>query len=158
LYHGLVKQQDEISANLQTPTVIIPKYASKHPFSTQHHFGWLNRRHLLAYKGHTVKFVVYTHFWLLLYFLSLLHFPDRLLVRVIRDPGYRSRDPGFVSRRYQMLLEVVGLERGSLSLVSITAELIQWKCSGSESRKPRLTTVGIRCADHATPSNRESWH
>jgi hypothetical protein len=26
------------------------------------------------------------------------------------------------------------------------------------SRKPRLTAVGIRCADHPTPSIRKSWH
>jgi hypothetical protein len=26
------------------------------------------------------------------------------------------------------------------------------------SRKSRLTAVGIRCADHATPSIRKSWH
>jgi hypothetical protein len=26
------------------------------------------------------------------------------------------------------------------------------------SRKPRLTAVGIRCTDHATPSIRKSWH
>jgi hypothetical protein len=26
------------------------------------------------------------------------------------------------------------------------------------SRKLRLTTVGIRCADHATPSICKSWH
>jgi hypothetical protein len=26
------------------------------------------------------------------------------------------------------------------------------------SRKPILTAVGIRCADHATPSIRKSWH
>jgi hypothetical protein len=45
----------------------------------------------------------------------------------------------------------------SLSLVSITEELIEWKSSGSGSRKPRLTSVGIRCADHATPSIRQSW-
>jgi hypothetical protein len=45
----------------------------------------------------------------------------------------------------------VGLERAPLSLVSITEELLEWKSSGSRSRNPRLTTVGIRCADHATP-------
>jgi hypothetical protein len=40
----------------------------------------------------------------------------------------------------------VGLERGPLSLVSITEKLLEWKniCSGS--RKPRLTGMGIRCA------------
>jgi hypothetical protein len=26
------------------------------------------------------------------------------------------------------------------------------------SRKPKLTAVGMRCADHATPSTRKSWH
>jgi hypothetical protein len=38
----------------------------------------------------------------------------------------------------------------------ITEELLQWKSSGSGSRKPRLTAVGTRCADHATPSVRKS--
>jgi hypothetical protein len=46
----------------------------------------------------------------------------------------------------------VGLERGQLSLVSIIEELLEWKSSGSVSRKTRLTAVGILCADHATPS------
>jgi hypothetical protein len=48
--------------------------------------------------------------------------------------------------------EIVGLERGPLSLVRITDELPEWRSSGSGSRKPRLTAVGIRCAVHATPS------
>jgi hypothetical protein len=39
---------------------------------------------------------------------------------VVRVPGYRSKGPGFDSRRYQIFWEVVGLERGPLSLVSIT--------------------------------------
>jgi hypothetical protein len=47
----------------------------------------------------------------------------------------------------------VGLERGPFSLVRITEELFGWKSSGSGTRKPRLTAVGIRCADNATPSN-----
>jgi hypothetical protein len=29
---------------------------------------------------------------------------------------------------------------------------------GSGSRRPRLTAVGIHCADHATPSILKSWH
>jgi hypothetical protein len=32
----------------------------------------------------------------------------------------------------------MGLERGPLSLVRITEELLEWKSSGSGSRKPRL--------------------
>jgi hypothetical protein len=44
------------------------------------------------------------------------------------------------------------------NLMSITEELLEWKSSGSGSRKPRLTAVGIRCTDHATPSIRKSWH
>jgi hypothetical protein len=54
---------------------------------------------------------------------------------VVRVTGYRSRDPGFVSRRYQIFWEVVGLERGSNGLVSITEKLLEWKSSGSGSRK-----------------------
>jgi hypothetical protein len=36
----------------------------------------------------------------------------------------------------------VGLERGSLSLVSITEKLLERKSSGSGSKKPRLKAVG----------------
>jgi hypothetical protein len=50
---------------------------------------------------------------------------------VVRVPVYISRGPGFDSRRYHILWEVVGLERGPLSLVSITEELLERKCSGS---------------------------
>jgi hypothetical protein len=52
----------------------------------------------------------------------------------------------------------VRLERGLLSLVSIIEELLEWKSSGSESGKPRWPVVGIRCADHATPTIRKRWH
>jgi hypothetical protein len=51
----------------------------------------------------------------------------------------------------------VDLERGPLSLVRTTEELLGRNSSGW-SRKPRLTTWGIRCADHASPSIRRSWH
>jgi hypothetical protein len=46
-------------------------------------------------------------------------------------PGYRSRGSGFDSRRYRIFLDVVGLERGPLSLVRITEELLEWKSSDS---------------------------
>jgi hypothetical protein len=49
---------------------------------------------------------------------------DRLCGLVVRVPGYRSRDPEFDSRRYQIFWEVVGMERGPLSLVRITEELL----------------------------------
>jgi hypothetical protein len=77
---------------------------------------------------------------------------DRLCVLVVRVPGYRSRDLGFDSRCYQIFWKVFDLERGSLSLVRITEELFEWKSSASVSRKSTLQAVGIRCADHATPS------
>jgi hypothetical protein len=57
-----------------------------------------------------------------------------------------ATDPEFDYRRYQIFWEVVGLERGPLSFVRISEELLEWKSSGSGSRKPRLTAVGIRCA------------
>jgi hypothetical protein len=42
--------------------------------------------------------------------------------------------------------------------VNITEDLLEWKSSGSGSRKLRLTAVGIRCADHAILSIRKVWH
>jgi hypothetical protein len=49
---------------------------------------------------------------------------DRLCGLVVTVPGYRSRYPGFDSRRSQIFWEVVGLERGPLSLMKITEELL----------------------------------
>jgi hypothetical protein len=62
---------------------------------------------------------------------------DRLCGLVVRVPGYRSRDPVFDSRCYQIFWELVGLERGPLSLVSTTEELLERNSSGSglESRE-----------------------
>jgi hypothetical protein len=50
------------------------------------------------------------------------HRPCGLVVRV---PGYRFRGLGFDSRSYQIFREVVGLERGPLSLVRIIEELLE---------------------------------
>jgi hypothetical protein len=47
----------------------------------------------------------------------------------------------------------VGLERGPLSLVRITEELLE-RTKRLRCRKPKLTAVRISCADHATPSIR----
>jgi hypothetical protein len=51
----------------------------------------------------------------------------------------------------------MGLELGPLSLVSNTEELLEKKNSGS-GLDGENTAVGIRCADHATPSIHKSWH
>jgi hypothetical protein len=52
-----------------------------------------------------------------------IHRPgDRLCGLVVRVLDYRCRGPGFDSRALQK--KVVGLERGSLSLVSTTEELL----------------------------------
>jgi hypothetical protein len=72
----------------------------------------------------------------LLYFADLLIFcfilhEDRLCDLVVRVPGYRSRDPRFDSQRYQIICEVVGLERGALSLVITIEELFGRNSSGS---------------------------
>jgi hypothetical protein len=79
---------------------------------------------------------------LMSFHLFLKNMENSLCGLVVRAPGYRSRGPGFDSRRYQIFWEVVGLERGTLSLVNRTEELLEWKSSGSGSRKPRLTAVG----------------
>jgi hypothetical protein len=50
---------------------------------------------------------------------------DRLCGLVIRVLDYRCRGPGFGSRTLQK--KVVGLERGPLSLVSTTEELLDRK-------------------------------
>jgi hypothetical protein len=55
-------------------------------------------------------------------------YSDRICGLVVRLPGYRSR---FDSRRFQIFWEVVDLERGPLSLVSTSEELLGRKSSGS---------------------------
>jgi hypothetical protein len=50
---------------------------------------------------------------------------------VVRVPGYRSRGPGSIAGDTIFFLEVVGLERGPLSLVSTNEELLGRKRSDS---------------------------
>jgi hypothetical protein len=98
------------------------------------------------------------HYLVLKIFLLFSQVVGRLCGLVVRVPGYRSRGPGFDSRRYQIFWEVVGQERGLLTLVRITEEVLESRSSGFGSRKLRLTAVEIRCADHTTPSIRKSCH
>jgi hypothetical protein len=74
-------------------------------------------------------------------YISIPQEKDRLSGLAVRAPGYRSRGPGFDSERYQFFWEVVGLERGPLSLVRIIKELLEWK-SSSSSQKNRINDRG----------------
>jgi hypothetical protein len=51
---------------------------------------------------------------------------------------------------------LVGLERGPLSLVSTTEELLNRKVAAPV-QKTENTAVGIRHTDHVAPSIRKSW-
>jgi hypothetical protein len=71
---------------------------------------------------------------LYIFYIISFTWPDRLCGLVVRVPGYRSGGSGFDSRALQ---EVVGLERGPLSLVRTTVELFGRNSGGSglESRE-----------------------
>jgi hypothetical protein len=74
---------------------------------------------------------------------------------VVRVPGYRSRGPGFDSRRYQIFWEVVGLERGPL--MSTNEELLGRNSSGY-GLENRVYGRGDPLRWHTTPSICKSWH
>jgi hypothetical protein len=68
---------------------------------------------------------------------------------VVRVLGYRSGGPGsipIITRKK----EVVGLERGPLSLVTTTEELLDRKVAAPV-YKTENTAVGTRHADHVAP-------
>jgi hypothetical protein len=65
------------------------------------------------------------------------------------------RRPGFNSRHYQKK-KVVCLERGPLSLVSTTEEILDRKVAAPV-YKTENTAVGIPHADHVAPYIRNSW-
>jgi hypothetical protein len=66
------------------------------------------------------------------------------------DPEARIRFPPLPEKK------VVGLERGPLSLVSTTEELLDRKVAAPVYKTWNMA-VGIRHADHLTPSIRKSW-
>jgi hypothetical protein len=66
------------------------------------------------------------------------------------DPEARVRFPAQPEKK------IVGLERGPLSLVSTTEELLDRKVAAPV-YKTENTAVGIRHADHVAPSIRKSW-
>jgi hypothetical protein len=74
---------------------------------------------------------------------------------VVRVLGYRSGGPGSIPGTTRKK-KVMGLERGSLSLVSITEELLHRKVAAPV-YKTENTAIEIRHADHVAPCIRKSW-
>jgi hypothetical protein len=67
-------------------------------------------------------------------FITILHIIIIIIIIIIiplwssgQSSWLQIRMPGFNSRHYQIFWEVVGLERGPLSLVSTTEELLDKK-------------------------------
>jgi hypothetical protein len=69
--------------------------------------------------------------------MSLLYLDGPPVWSSDQSSSLQIQSSGFDSRHYQILCEVVGLERGPLSLLSTTEELLGRKSSGSglESRE-----------------------
>jgi hypothetical protein len=65
---------------------------------------------------------------------------------------------GFDSRSYQIFWEVVGLERGQLSLVSTTEELLERKSSGSGLEDSDYGCTGSAALTTRRTSIGESWY
>jgi hypothetical protein len=82
---------------------------------------------------------------------------DRLCGLVVRVLGYRSGGPGSIPGTTRKKNKLVGLERGPLSLVSTTEELLDRKVAAPV-YKTENTAVGTRHADHVAPCIRKSWH
>jgi hypothetical protein len=81
---------------------------------------------------------------------------DRLCGLVVRVLGYRSGDPGSFPGTTKIEKKVVGLERGPLSLVSTTEELLDRKVAAPV-QKTESTAVGISHADHVASFISNSW-
>jgi hypothetical protein len=92
---------------------------------------------------------------------------DRLCGLLVRVSGYRSRGPRFDSRLSHIFWEIVRLERGPLSLVRITEELLERKVTtpvkkteinGREDslRWPRYTLYPLKLALTSPPSGGRS--
>jgi hypothetical protein len=73
---------------------------------------------------------------------------------VVRVLGYRFGGLGSIPGTTRK--KGVGLERGALSLVSTTEELLDRKVAAPV-YKTENTAVGIHHADHVAPSVRKGW-
>jgi hypothetical protein len=113
----------------------------------------------------------------MVYYITSLYLPARgmhircffffcLCCPAFRPPLWSSRQSfclqiqrsGFGFRRYQTFWEVVGQERGPLSLVSTIQELLERECSGSGLENQdysRRRSAALTTRHH---SIRKSWH
>jgi hypothetical protein len=82
---------------------------------------------------------------------------DRLCGLVVRVPGYRSRGQRSI-RRLQIFWQVVGLERGPLSLVSTIEELLERKSSGSGLENREYGRRDPSRWPSQTLYSQKSWH
>jgi hypothetical protein len=80
---------------------------------------------------------------------------DRLCGLVVRVLGYRSGGLGSIPGTTRKK-KVVGLERGPLSLVSTTEELLDRKVAAPVCETEN-TAIGFRHADHLATYIRKSW-
>jgi hypothetical protein len=70
----------------------------------------------------------------------------------------KKKRKGYVRRAITIAILYFFAHRTEAWLHAIVSIGIRSAECETGSRKPRLTAVGILCADHATPSVRKSWH
>jgi hypothetical protein len=91
---------------------------------------------------------------------STVYWPNGTLLRLqCLDPSTLHNSIEYVYMCVILYIsekKIVGLERGPLSLVSTTEELLDRKVAAPV-KKNENTAVGIRHADHVAPSIRKSW-
>jgi hypothetical protein len=86
--------------------------------------------YLHAFKFDVTLWFFLTFLYNFLIYIFIRSFPDRLCGLVVRVLGYRSGGPGSIpgtTRFSEKKKTVMGLERGPLSLVSTTEELLDRK-------------------------------
>jgi hypothetical protein len=112
---------------------------------------------------HLIQVSLYLYYWQQRLFIFLSY--AQIFMFMLKFPSWRLplwysgqnswlqiQRSGFDSRRYQIFWEVVGLERGPLSLVSTIEELFERKSSGSSletweysCRDPSCWPLGMFC-------------
>jgi hypothetical protein len=87
-----------------------------------------------------------------------LNFQDRLCGLVVRFPGHRSRGSGSISGATRFFLEVTGVERCPLSLVSTIEKPLERKSTGSGLGSQDYDRRGSAALTKRQPSIHKSLH